>query len=193
MFYEEMMIDGEWHYRTTPDGEWRKGRKSANTPAPISVERLRELLAVSSLRLPLCQFGAHVDGADGDTVADCYYNAAHEQDGRDVAELFAAAVNALPTLLHQLAERGAEVERLRNGAEREQLNLLTQLREAQRAREEACGLLRDVWNRDGGKECQCINISRDTEREYENGHCPHQRIAALLAAWQDSYIPGEGK
>jgi hypothetical protein len=31
-------------------------------------------------------------------------------------------------------------------------------------------------------ECECINRSRASEREYESGICPHQRLRAMLAA-----------
>jgi hypothetical protein len=31
------------------------------------------------------------------------------------------------------------------------------------------------------KQCRCMYISRDTERAYENGTCPHQLARALLA------------
>lgn len=33
----------------------------------------------------------------------------------------------------------------------------------------------------GYSDCLCINFSRDTEREYENGCCPHQKARAALA------------
>lgn len=42
-------------------------------------------------------------------------------------------------------------------------------------------LKRDSVKRFNG-ECGCINHSRDAEREYESGKCPHQRLRALLAA-----------
>lgn len=56
---------------------------------------------------------------------------------------------------------------------------------AERARDEACGLLREVLERDEAPlngRCHCINHSRKAEREYEAGSCPHQRSAAFLAA-----------
>lgn len=37
-----------------------------------------------------------------------------------------------------------------------------------------------VLERDGGKACRCIHHSRDAEREYEIGGCPHQKAVALL-------------
>ena len=43
-------------------------------------------------------------------------------------------------------------------------------------------LLDSVLSRDGGKACACIGLSRKAEREYEAGECPHQRLAAMLAA-----------
>ncbi len=43
-------------------------------------------------------------------------------------------------------------------------------------------LLEAVLSRDGGKACRCIGVSRKAEREYESGNCPHQRLAAVLAA-----------
>lgn len=39
------------------------------------------------------------------------------------------------------------------------------------------------WAPSGAKnDCNCINLSRKGEREYENGECPHQRLRALLTA-----------
>lgn len=83
------------------------------TPAPISVERLRELLAKATpgpwrSHKATVLMGAPTAG--GFDISNCprpYENAA----------LIAAAINALPALLHQLAERDAEVERLRFDAD----------------------------------------------------------------------------
>jgi hypothetical protein len=62
------------------------------------IARLRQLLAKANLPC-LEAFGAQVDGPDGDTVCDCYYNVAHEQEGGDIAAAIAALVNAAPALL----------------------------------------------------------------------------------------------
>ncbi|RZZ90648.1 hypothetical protein [Pseudoxanthomonas winnipegensis] len=51
---------------------------------------------------------------------------------------------------------------------------------------DAVALPRDIltalYERDGGKACGCINLSRKAELEYESGQCPHQRLAQYLAA-----------
>lgn len=50
-------------------------------------------------------------------------------------------------------------------------------------------LLQDILDRDAKwslsgstKDCNCISLSSDAEREYETGTCPHQRLRAMLSA-----------
>lgn len=57
-----------------------------------ALEKAVELVAKSNVA-ELDPFGGHVSAKDGDIVADCYYNAAHENDAEDVAIAIAAAVN----------------------------------------------------------------------------------------------------
>jgi len=38
----------------------------------------------------------------------------------------------------------------------------------------------------GLSDCTCINLSREADRAYENGECPHQKARAALAKY-----PGE--
>ena len=37
----------------------------------------------------------------------------------------------------------------------------------------------------GYSDCGCINFSRDTERAYERGECPHQRARAIMGESDD--------
>jgi hypothetical protein len=37
-------------------------------------------------------------------------------------------------------------------------------------------------------DCNCINLSREAELEYENGNCPHQRLRAALAFLPEPHI-----
>lgn len=53
-----------------------------------------------------------------------------------------------------------------------------------------------VLKRDGDTACKCIHISRQAEREYESGTCPHQRLALILRDGKGdgvSTAEGEGK
>ena len=158
------------------------------TPAPISVERLRELLAKATA-LPWEADAGTVRPApeSPDRVTIAYCSGEGSPQGEADAELIAAAINALPALLHQLAElerdnatmrgtdyhqvgveqeqeiidleaklaeREAEVAKWRERSEtNERLRCevmalfngaASDLRAAERAREEACGLLRDI-------------------------------------------------
>ena len=139
------------------------------TPAPISVERLRELLAKATPG-PWSQdhrrgkdggYRTQVFDASGSEIATLAWHPkpARHEDGRKIistdraenAELIVAMHEALPTLLHQLAEREAEVERLRAENLRvrgQRIAALVQRNEqreakeaAERAREEARELL----------------------------------------------------
>lgn len=130
------------------------------TPAPISVERLRELLDKATQGPWLC-----CDGPTGyqhriysDSAPEGICDAADTSDTR----LIVAAVNALPALLHQLAEREAEVERWQRvyagicvelvragipafGTADEAIHKLRdKLLAAERAREGACRMLREI-------------------------------------------------
>jgi hypothetical protein len=83
------------------------------------------------------------------------------------AALIVAAVNALPSLL-------AENERLRAESEARKVAL-------------ECVLARDAeWSLSGSKiDCGCIRLSRQGEREYENGTCPHQLARTALGGTDD--------
>lgn len=72
------------------------------------------------------------------------------------AALIVAAVNALPAMLQQLAEREAEVEALRHAVERS----IDAQRAAERAREEAERLLAKLVAHPYADECQECGIGR---------------------------------
>jgi hypothetical protein len=62
------------------------------------------------------------------------------------------------------------------------VNLALEAKDAENADLRAA--LKAVLRRDGGKSCRCIYHSRDAEREYELGVCPHQKAAELLSQRQ---------
>lgn len=132
------------------------------TPAPISVERLRELLDkatpgpwVTDDELPGRVFS---DDATGSIIAqfDGFRFAPRADDEMSAnTHLAAAAVNALPALLHQLAERAAEVERLTEEGRRDRSHFYREQERAEaaeRAREEACAVIAELVNHARGME-----------------------------------------
>ena len=76
-----------------------------------TVDRLAALLEKANLG-QLAAVGGHVEGMDGDTVAGCYYNAAHGRNPHEVAALIAEAITALPALLARVRESEADAARL---------------------------------------------------------------------------------
>lgn len=131
------------------------------TPAPISVERLRELIA---------EYWdlAYAEGAE---------SRSHDTPAGDAMRVSAEIDKCIAVLLQQLAEREADLEReqgVREDAQR-------QLRAAERAREEATGLLREVEPEINELSNIYYSEFSNTKRERET-EALHSRIAAFLAA-----------
>lgn len=77
----------------------------------------------------------------------------------------------------------ARAERLDN----ENRSLTAALAATQKQLAEAREVIRALLDREGERasnkdDCNCIFLSRQGEREYENGTCPHQRARAFLSS-----------
>lgn len=154
------------------------------TPAPISVERLREVIAflLGEGELDNRWFG---DGS-APLVAGKY---------RAPYWWRTQLRETTDSLLHQLAERDAEVERLKAEVQRrhderlqilqdsgsDQFDLIKRAEAAERAREGATGLLREVEPEINELSNIYYSEFSNTKREKET-EALHSRIAAFLAA-----------